>query len=212
MDIDTFEKLPVMGIARGIDKKMLGPLADCCASAGLPAIEITMNTPAACSLIEELSELAGGRFSVGAGTVTSGRLLAGALAAGAQFIVSPVACKTVIEGSIKAGKPVFPGALTPSEIYCAWEMGASMVKVFPARNMGPAYFEDIAGPFPHIKLLACGGVGAANAAAYMKAGAAAIAFGSSIFNIDWMNAGRYGAIKEHIEALIAIAAAYKAAK
>ena len=71
MDLDSFRELPVMGIARGISEKDVAPLVDTVLEAGLGAIEITMNTPGAPSLIEKAVEVSRGRIAVGAGTVLS---------------------------------------------------------------------------------------------------------------------------------------------
>ena len=78
-----------------------------------------------------------------------------ALKSGATFIVMPVLIKDVLKYCVKNKIPVFPGALTPGEIYQAWDAGSTMVKVFPAKFFGPEYFREIKGPFNNIQLLAC---------------------------------------------------------
>ena len=101
--------------------------------------------------------------------------------------------------------PVFPGAFTPCEVYQAHEAGATMVKVFPAKVFGPAYFKEVKGPFNNIELLACAGVIPENIKDYFANGASAVTFGSSVFRKDWLAAKDFKqislAIKRFIDAL-----------
>lgn len=194
MDPKNFAKKPVMGIVRGIDKDDLEPLLEAVVSAGLETMEITMNTPGAGDLIKKAVELSGGRLSVGAGTVLSMDDMNAALSAGAGFIVTPVLIPEVTAYCAKNKIPVFPGAFTPTEIYAAWNAGASMVKVFPSGFFGPGYFTEIKGPFQDLKLLACGGVRPENMMEYFKAGADAVSFGSSVFRKDLLDKKDYRSI------------------
>ncbi|MFA5261662.1 MAG: bifunctional 4-hydroxy-2-oxoglutarate aldolase/2-dehydro-3-deoxy-phosphogluconate aldolase, partial [Candidatus Omnitrophota bacterium] len=98
--------------------------------------------------------------------------------------------------------PFFPGALTPLEIYQAWQAGAAMVKVFPAKFFGPAYFKEIKGPFADIALLACGGVTPETLPSYFTNGASAVAFGGSIFRREWLNPGGLPHIEQDVKLLI----------
>jgi len=95
--------------------------------------------------------------------------------------------------------------LTPHEIYVAWQEGATMVKVFPAKFFGPEYFREIKAPFNNIELLACSGVTAQNMREYFACGASAIAFGASVFRKDWLQGEEYQnitrTIKDYIQNL-----------
>lgn len=161
-----------------------------------------MNTAGAPELIQRLNEVGRERFMVGAGTVLDSADLEQALGAGASFVVMPTHVPEVVGRCVGAGIPVFPGALTPQEIHAAWSAGATYVKVFPVGAFGPGYLREIKGPFPRIKLLACGGVNAENIGAYFDAGASAAAFGSSIFRAEWLARGQYGRISEEVERLV----------
>lgn len=194
MDLKLFAKKPVMGIVRGIADGDVEPLVEAVVSAGLETIEITMNTGGAEELIRKAVKVSGGRLAIGAGTVLGMSDLKVALKAGATFIVTPVLVPDITGYCAKNKIPVFPGALTPSEIYAAWKAGASMVKVFPAGLFGPAYFTEIRGPFKDIKLLACGGVRPENMMEYFKAGADAVSFGASVFRKDLLDSKDYAAI------------------
>jgi 2-dehydro-3-deoxyphosphogluconate aldolase/(4S)-4-hydroxy-2-oxoglutarate aldolase len=202
MDLDRFRRLPVLGILRGITPANVPPLAETVVAAGLEAIEITMNTTGAPALIRQMVAAAKGRLMVGAGTVLDVAGLDAALDAGATFVVMPTLVPAVVERCAAGSVPVFPGALTPQEIFNAWTAGAAMVKVFPASCFGPGYLKEIKGPFPNIPLLACGGVNAENMAAYLAAGASAVAFGASVFRSDWLAEGRYDRIGAAIRTLV----------
>jgi len=202
MDIDQFRELPLLGILRGIESHMVESLVETVVSSGLKTIEITMNTDNAPNLIKQMVRAADGRLFVGAGTVLTMDELHSALDADASFIVLPVLVPEVVEYCAKNAIPVFPGALTPQEIYNAWRAGATMVKVFPAGFFGPKYFKEIKGPFNDIKLLACGGVNLETLEMFFSNGASAAAFGGSVFRKDWLERRDFSSIRNAIEMLI----------
>ena len=198
MDVKQFKKFPLLGILRGIEQDSVEPLADTIIASGLETIEITMNTAGAAGLIKKMVRAANKRLTIGAGTVLNVESLETALGAGASFIVMPVLVPEVARYCAKNKIPFFPGALTPQEIYEAWNSGATMVKVFPAGFFGPKYFKEIKGPFNEIELLACAGVTPENMKDYFDSGASAIAFGASVFKKDWLSAGDFKSIKDAI--------------
>lgn len=203
MDTNRFKESPFMGILRGVEEDTIEPLVETIISSGLKTIEITMNTLSAPKLIKKAVKVAGGRFTIGAGTVLTTDETKLAIDCGATFIVSPVLIRDVVDYCVKTKIPVFPGAFTPQEIYAAWQRGATMVKVFPAKFFGPDYFKEIKGPFEDIELLACGGVNKDNISSFFSSGASAIAFGASVFKKDWLSSGKFTEIKDTIETLIA---------
>ena len=199
MDIEKFKLLPILGILRGIGIESVEPLVEASISAGLRTIEITMNTRGAATLIEKAVAIGGKRITVGAGTVLSVKSLEIAMDAGATFIVTPVLVEDVMKHCVKNKIPVFPGALTPKEIYDAWNAGATMVKVFPAGVFGPEYFKEIKGPFNDIELLACGGVTPSNMKEYFSSGASAVSFGAGVFKKEWILDKNFKNIEEAIK-------------
>jgi 2-dehydro-3-deoxyphosphogluconate aldolase/(4S)-4-hydroxy-2-oxoglutarate aldolase len=199
MDVAVFKKKPILGILRGAVPDLIEPLVETVIEAGLEALEITMNTAGAAELIRKAKQVAAGRLSLGAGTVLSIKDLKLAVKNGATFIVLPVLIKEVVEFCVKRKIPVFPGALTPEEIYQAWDAGATMVKVFPAKFFGPEYFREIKGPFNDIQLLACSGVTAENMQDYFAAGASAVSFGESVFRKDWLAVKDYKSIGQAVK-------------
>lgn len=203
MNVKRFKELPIMGILRDVEGVAIEPLTRSIISSGLKTVEITMNTPKAEKLIRKMKKLAKGRLTVGAGTVLRMKDLRSALDAGAEFIVMPTLVEDVVRYCVKKSIPAFPGAMTPQEIYNAWNAGATMVKIFPAKFFGPSYIKEIKAPLKDIKLLACGGVTLDNIGLFFSCGASAVAFGSSIFKKEWLQRREFYRIEEALKELIA---------
>jgi 2-dehydro-3-deoxyphosphogluconate aldolase / (4S)-4-hydroxy-2-oxoglutarate aldolase len=145
---------------------------------GLGVFEITLDSQDALETIAVLHD--DDDLVVLAGTVRTADEVRAAVEAGAQACVSPALAAEVIEACREAGVPAIPGAMTPTEIETAWRLGAEMVKVFPAARLGPEFIGDLRGPLEDIPLLATGGVDAANALDFLRAGAAAVGVGSAL--------------------------------
>ena len=202
MDLKAFKQKPVMGIVRGVGLSQIEPLLETVIASGLETLEITMNTKHAAQLIRKAKQVSGKRLMLGAGTVLNLANLKEALDSGATFIVMPCIIEEVLRYCVKHRIPVFPGALTPHEIYQAWSLGATMVKVFPAKFFGPEYFKEIKGPFENIELLACSGVTPQNMREYFSCGASAVSFGASVFKKEWLKRGDYRSISRSIKAYL----------
>jgi 2-dehydro-3-deoxyphosphogluconate aldolase/(4S)-4-hydroxy-2-oxoglutarate aldolase len=147
---------------------------------GITAQEFTMTNPDALEALAEVQRELPRELLVGAGTVLDAGMAQSALAAGAEFLVTPAFLPDVIMVGRRAGVPVVSGAFTPTEILGAWRAGADLVKVFPSGGVGPAYIKDILGPLPTIPLVPTGGVNLKNCAAFLAAGAYTVAIGSSL--------------------------------
>jgi 2-dehydro-3-deoxyphosphogluconate aldolase/(4S)-4-hydroxy-2-oxoglutarate aldolase len=141
-------------------------------------VEVTLDSPDADASIARLRER--GDVTILAGTVLTPDDVERAVAAGAEACVGPTFAPEVVARCLDLGVPVIPGALTPTEIDAAWRAGAAMVKLFPAAVVGPRYIRDLAGPLGPVPLLATGGIDAANAGAFLRAGAVAVAAGSAV--------------------------------
>jgi 2-dehydro-3-deoxyphosphogluconate aldolase/(4S)-4-hydroxy-2-oxoglutarate aldolase len=177
-----FSKVPLIGIIRNLSMDEISKILPVCQVSGLTTIEITMNTPFAAEIIRSATEQYKGKLNVGAGTVCSVEDLKLALEAGAQFIVTPILNPEVVKLCVQSKIPVFPGAYTPTEIYQAWELGADMVKVYPATALGPDYIRDVKAPLNKIKLLPTGGISLGNIEAFIKAGADGLGVGGQLFD------------------------------
>ena len=197
-----FHKMPIVGIIRHIPAVAVSQLLPVYQAAGLTTVEITMNTPGAETMIRAARQQYPDTLNVGAGTVCSEADLALALAAGAQFIVTPVINKKVVKICVKKGVPIFPGAFTPSEIYKAWSLGASMVKVFPTTQLGPGYIRDIKAPLNQIKLLPTGGITLQNMGDFLEAGADGFGIGSHLFNKPLIDEKNWDELATHFSAFV----------
>jgi 2-dehydro-3-deoxyphosphogluconate aldolase/(4S)-4-hydroxy-2-oxoglutarate aldolase len=194
---ELFNKAPLVGIIRNVSPDDLKRILPIYREAGLTTVEITMNTPGATDMIRYALENEHYGLNIGAGTVCTKEDLDLALEAGAQFIVTPVISKKVIKSCVKKGIPVFPGAFTPTEIYNAWSLGASMVKIYPATSLGPEYIKDLKAPMNQLKLLPTGGVGLENMAAFLKAGANGLGIGGQLFDKELIKNKNWDGLKAH---------------
>ena len=181
----------IIGIIRGANKENIENIIEAAVSGGLNTIEITLNTPDALELIR----IAAKKWEIGAGTVLNLKEAKAAIKAGAKFIVSPITDPATIKYCKENNIAVYPCGVTPNEVYTAWKLGATMVKIFPAKLFGgPTYIKELKAPFNNIKLLACGGVTPQNIKEYFEAGVSAVAVGNSVFNKKWIDAGNFSAI------------------
>jgi 2-dehydro-3-deoxyphosphogluconate aldolase/(4S)-4-hydroxy-2-oxoglutarate aldolase len=188
---DLFHQLPVVGILRFFKRDAVEQLVPASMAGGLINIEVTMNSEGAVDLIKLAKSIMGAKGNVGAGTVTTLAALDQALGAGASFIVTPAVVPDVIQTCVQRKVPVMPGAMTPTEILSAWRLGATMVKVFPADQLGPGHLKAMKAPFPEIPLMPTGGVTVETLAAFKKAGADAVGVGGPLFDAKQVAAGNW---------------------
>ncbi len=170
----------IVAIMRGMPAKDAVNLATALYKGGINILEITLNSPNALQVIEELSQQFKDTMLIGAGTVLTAEEANDAINAGAQFIISPALDADVITTTKDAGKVSIPGAYTPTEIVQAHRSGADIIKVFPAPNA--AYIKNILAPLNTLKLMPTGGVNVDNIKEYAAAGAVAFGIGSSLVN------------------------------
>jgi len=154
--------------------------AACAIEAGLEVIEVTFTVPNAARAIERLRHEHPTAL-IGAGTVRTLTELEKAATAGAEFLVAPGLNPELVEAARMRGLPILPGVFTASEVDSAVRLGVEVLKLFPAEPLGPAYMSALLQPFPAAHLVPTGGITAANAGAYLEAGAVAVAMGSSLF-------------------------------
>lgn len=181
---ELFQELPIVGILRGFKTDLVADIVRAAIRGGLRNLEITMNSPDASHQIGAAVALAEGRLNVGAGTVISRQLLDEALAAGASFVVTPTVEPRIISECVRQKVPVFPGAFSPTEVVSAWELGATMVKIFPAETLDSGYIRALKAPLPQIKLMPTGGVDLKTLPSFLKAGADGFGVGSPLFDRD----------------------------
>ena len=150
---------------------------------GLTIVEVAYTTPDAPSAIAALRAECPDAI-VGAGTVLDAAAAFAAVSAGAQFLVSPAVQEEVLRAGHRYGLAVLPGAATPTEISRAMELGADMVKLFPAGSLGVEFMRSVAAAMPHVPFVPTGGVTAENAPDWIAAGAVAVGVGGSLTKGD----------------------------
>jgi 2-dehydro-3-deoxyphosphogluconate aldolase/(4S)-4-hydroxy-2-oxoglutarate aldolase len=193
----------VVAVIRMKDAARLGQAAAALRRGGVAALEVTMTVPGAVEIIRELIRTRTPGTLVGAGTVLDAGAAADVIAAGADFVVSPVTDRDVIRACRDAGVLVAPGAFTPTEIVAAWKAGADIVKVFPATSLGPRFFRDLRGPLPHIRLMPTGGVTLENAHDFLDAGACCVGLGTALVDARAVEAGDWAALEARARRLMA---------
>jgi len=197
------EQAGIVAVIRIKEPARLRAVVDALAEGGLRAIEVTMTVPGAIGLIAELSPHMPEGFLLGAGTVTDADTVRRVVDAGARYIVSPVFRRSVLEACHSLDVAVMPGCFSPTEILDAWEMGADVVKVFPATALGPGYIKDIRGPLPQVKLMPTGGVTLDNAGDWIRAGAVAVGVGTALTDATAIAAGDYAKLRANAERIVA---------
>lgn len=168
---------------------------------GVRLLEFTLTHPQALGAIrtlhDEIPEFTSGEAALGAGSVITVEQAQRSRGAGAQFLVAPIVATRVIRYGVELDLPVFPGALSPTEIHTALHAGAPLVKLFPAGRLGPGYLRDVLAPLPEAKLMPTGGVTLDNIGEFFAHGAAAVAIGSALLDPVALKAGDWPAVRDH---------------
>ncbi|HTI13083.1 MAG TPA: bifunctional 4-hydroxy-2-oxoglutarate aldolase/2-dehydro-3-deoxy-phosphogluconate aldolase [Dictyobacter sp.] len=157
-------------------------LSNALLNGGITTIEFTLTNKKANEVITTIRKEFGDRLIVGAGTVLDADMATASVQAGAQFLVTPVLAPDVIKVAKQHNVPIVCGAFTPTEIWQAWNLGADLVKVFPAGELGPSYFKDVLAPLPNLLLVPTGGVNLDTCSKFLAAGAYTVAVGSQLVN------------------------------
>ena len=199
--VRTLRDKRVVAVVRLPSGDAIREVADSLVAGGVSCIEVTMTVPTAVRCIEVISAEYP-EVLVGAGTVMTAQQVEACIAAGAQFIVSPAFVPEVVTAATSQGVAVVPGALTPTEVVCAWQSGASMVKIFPAARVGAKYLSDLKGPLPDIPLLPTGGITDQNILEYIQAGADAVCVGSWLVSPQGVSEGAFDLITSKAKLLV----------
>lgn len=197
--LQQIESTGVVAIIRASGSEQLIDAVEALRAGGITCIEVTMTTPNALEVIRNARQACGDSAVIGVGTVLDASTANAAILAGAQFVVAPITDLPTIELCRRQGVPVFPGAMTPTEIVRAWQAGADLVKVFPTTSLGATFIRDLRGPLPHIKLLPTGGVTLETVADFIKAGSVAVGVGSSLVTKAALKNRDFAAIKATAE-------------
>jgi Entner-Doudoroff aldolase len=178
---EAFAGRPVMAILRGFSVPRTVELAQRAWDNGITAVEVPIQNPEAVEALAAAVAAGAARgFPVGAGTVISNDHVRQAADAGAAFTVAPGLDERVAAASAHAGLAHLPGVATASDVQRAVGLGLHWVKAFPASVLGAGWFAAMHGPFPQVRFVATGGMGAGNAREFLDAGASVVAVGSAL--------------------------------
>jgi 2-dehydro-3-deoxyphosphogluconate aldolase/(4S)-4-hydroxy-2-oxoglutarate aldolase len=163
---------------------------------GIPIAEMTMTVPGAIQVISDVVQSIP-EMIVGAGTVLDVETAQRCLDAGAIFLTSTGFVPEVVEFAVKKGVLVIAGALTPTEVINSWKAGSDFVKIFPCGQLGGEnYIRALKRPFPHVPMVAAGGVNQQTATNYILAGASALGVGGELIPKDALQRKQEHRIRE----------------
>ena len=211
---ETLQKLHDLGLVaviRGPSPELTVRMVEALVVGGVLGIEITYTTPNATEVVRSLDRAFGDVILLGMGTLTDSTQAAEARDAGARYLVSPITDETLGRAMVATGLPVMIGALTPTEVFRAHQLGSDVVKLFPGSAVGPDYVKALQGPFPHIPIMPTGGVDENNVADWFKAGVFAVGAGSQLSPAKLAKEGRFEEITAVAVRFAAAVAAAKAA-
>lgn len=183
-----------VAVLRTENPASLPSIAEALLEGGISAIEVTMTVPGALDAIEAVRSRVGDDGIVGVGSVLGAQDALEAIQAGAEFVVSPVFKRGIVDTAHQHDVPALPGALTPTEIQTAHEAGADVVKVFPASTVGKSHLGSVKAPLPHLRLCPTGGISLADAGEWLRAGAAMVGVGSALLDGVDPKTGDYGPV------------------
>lgn len=195
--IERILEKKIIAIARDVCGEAALSLAHALYEGGIELLEFTFDQKKiethseTCKTIEEVAKQMEGKLFVGAGTVTSVKLVEMAAQAGARFIVSPDTDVEVIRKTREYSMVSLPGALTPTEVQMAHRAGADFVKLFPVSQLGSSYVKALSAPLNHVRLLAVGGVNETNMNSFLSAGACGVGVGGNLVNREWIESGEF---------------------
>jgi 2-dehydro-3-deoxyphosphogluconate aldolase / (4S)-4-hydroxy-2-oxoglutarate aldolase len=190
-------KVAVIPIVRTANAETALKAVEAVCAGGVECVEITMTVQNALRALEAVANRYGDRLLLGAGTVLDPETARTCMLAGAQFFVAPSLSLKTIEIAKRYSVPIFPGALTPTEVLAAWEAGADGIKVFPCSAVGGAkYIKALKAPFPHIDLIPTGGVNLETIRDFLNAGSFAVGVGSELIDGKSIAEGSYNIITE----------------
>jgi 2-dehydro-3-deoxyphosphogluconate aldolase/(4S)-4-hydroxy-2-oxoglutarate aldolase len=195
----------IVGVVREDSADAAWQVARCYVENGIRTLEFTLTTPDALAMMQRARESFPPEVVIAAGTVRGGNDAADARRAGAQILVSPHTSIRVIDYAIEHDLLCIAGAATATEMINAWEAGASIIKVYPAPQLGgPDFFRAVRQPIRDIPMLAGGPVTIESIEAYLAAGAVAVNLGGSLAVPSLVAASDWSSISERVKRAVAI--------
>ncbi|MEH7886363.1 bifunctional 4-hydroxy-2-oxoglutarate aldolase/2-dehydro-3-deoxy-phosphogluconate aldolase [Bacillus sp. JJ1609] len=177
----NIKKGTIVAIIRGVEPADVVDIQEALLEGGINWVEVSLSEEEkGLECIRILNETYGDRIHLGVGTVTSIAMAKKAIDAGARYIITPGWDKELAKEIQKLNIEILPGVFTPGEIMQAMNLGIKVVKLFPASNLGTDYIKNLKGPFPHLNIMAVGGVSLENIQDYYKAGCTSFGIGSDL--------------------------------
>jgi 2-dehydro-3-deoxyphosphogluconate aldolase/(4S)-4-hydroxy-2-oxoglutarate aldolase len=207
--ISLLTKPGIIAVVRTDKTEQVPFICEALLAGGVIALEITFTVPNALAAIREASRRFGSQALIGAGTVLNAAACRDAIAAGAEFVVSPITKLEMVEAAHAADKPVMLGAYTPTEAQTAHEAGADFIKIFPADKLGPSYIKALRAPLPHLKIVPTGGVDLNTAADFLKAGCAALGVGGSLLTAEILKTNNWPELTRLARSFVEIVANFR---
>ena len=178
----ALDRLPLLAILRGITPPEALPVGKALVEAGFSILEAPLNSPEPYDTIRQLADAHGESCLVGAGTVLTPEQVQRTADAGGRIVVSPNFNAEVVRATKRLGMISCPGVFTPSEAFAALDAGADCLKIFPGDAIAPKFIKAIRAVLPaSARIVVTGGVGAANLAEFMAAGADGAGIGSALY-------------------------------
>ena len=171
---------PLLAILRNVPLEKTEDYAQAVVDGGVRFFEVALNSPHGLEQITRLRRKFGDGCLVGAGTAVTVEKARAALAAGAQFLLTPGTPEDVLEYCAENEVRLLPGVLTPTDVATCLEYGFKTMKLFPAGAMPRGYVKDLKGPFDETNDMAIGGVKRDNVAEFFKAGCISVGLASGL--------------------------------
>ena len=205
--LEKIKELGLLAVIRGASPELTVKMVEALIAGGVLGIEITYSTPNAEDVVRTLCGKLGDRIMLGMGTLTKLEQAECAKEAGASFLVSPICEPELVKSMVASGLLTMAGALTPTEVFQAYQLGTDVVKLFPGSLGGPAYVKALKGPFPYIPMMPTGGVNAGNMAEWFASGVVAVGAGSELCPPQLAKEGRFDEITKRAAEFIQVVSA-----
>jgi 2-dehydro-3-deoxyphosphogluconate aldolase/(4S)-4-hydroxy-2-oxoglutarate aldolase len=207
--LEKVKELGLLAVIRGPSPELTVKMVEALVVGGVLGIEITYSTPNAEEVVRTLAKKFGDSIVLGMGTLTKPEQATSAKEAGASFLVSPICEPTLVKAMVASGLLTMAGALTPTEVFQAYNLGTDVIKVFPGSLGGPAYIKALKGPFPYIPMMPTGGVNAGNVAEWFSTGVVAVGAGSELCPPQLAKDGKFDEISKRAAEFVQVVNAAK---
>lgn len=202
--LEKIKALGLLAVIRGPSPDVTVNMVKALVAGGVMGIEITYSTPNAEEVVRTLAKEFGEDILLGMGTLTKPEQALSAKEAGAHYLVSPVCETQLVKAMVSSGLLTMVGALTPTEVFHAYSLGADVIKIFPGSLGGPAYIKALKGPFPYIPMMPTGGVSPNNIADWFATGVVAVGAGSELAPTQLAKDGKFEEITKRAKEFVQI--------